>query len=76
MYLGHRVLGALEMLGSILLWTMVISSSLVGGAEAFITTGIVLFIFNGLDGLLTYRMAQKGYMLADLHSGALNAIPA
>ena len=75
-YLGHRALGALEMLGAILVWMFVISSLLAGGAENFIVAAVILVFFNGLDGVLTCHMAQKGYMLADPHPVALNQMPA
>lgn len=65
MYLGHRVLGALEMTGSIFVWMVVISSLLAGGPENFVVAAVLLLPYNGLDGLLTYHMALKGYMLAD-----------
>lgn len=64
MYLGHRFLGALEMVGAIIVWMVVISSIIAGGPENFMFAAILLFFFNGLDGLLTYHMAKKGYMLA------------
>jgi len=76
MYLGHRVLGALEMLGAILVWMIVISSLIAGGVENIVTAAVLLLMFNGLDGMLTYHMAKKGYMLADSHPGALSPISA
>ena len=64
MYLGHRALGALEMLGSIVVWLLVVSSLLAGGVENYVVAAMILVFYNGLDGLLTFHMAQKGYMLA------------
>ena len=64
MYLGHRFLGALEMVGALIVWMVVITSIIAGGAENFVFAAILLFFFNGMDGLLTYHMAKKGYMLA------------
>jgi predicted Zn finger-like uncharacterized protein len=76
MYLGHRVLGALEMLVSLYVWILVINSVRAGGPENLIVAAIILSFYNGLDGLLTYHMAKKGYMLVDPHPVALNPMPA
>jgi predicted Zn finger-like uncharacterized protein len=75
MYLGHRVLGALEMLVSLYVWILVITSMRAGGAENLIVAAVILSIYNGMDGLLTYHMAKKGYMLAGPHPAALNPMP-
>ncbi len=63
-YLGHRALGTLELIGSVIIWLIIITTLLAGedGGVAFAITLLVLY--NGLDGLLTYHMAKKGYMLA------------
>ena len=76
MYLGHRALGALEMVGSVVVWMSLIHSVIAGGVENYIIAGIILLFFNGIDGLLAYHMAKKGYMLADPHPVALNQVPA
>jgi predicted Zn finger-like uncharacterized protein len=60
LYLGQRFLGILEILGSVLVWAFVIGN-LLEGRYAIL---FLLVIFNGIDGLLTRHMAQKGYMLA------------
>ncbi|MEW6666922.1 MAG: zinc-ribbon domain-containing protein [Thermodesulfobacteriota bacterium] len=60
LYLGHRFLGILEIIGSVLVWAIVILNLLAG--EYFIL--ILLVLVNGIDALLTYHMAKKGYMLA------------
>jgi hypothetical protein len=60
LYLGHRFLGIMEMLGSVLVWAVVIMGILAGQYGVI----ILLVIFNGFDALLTYHMAKKGYMLA------------
>jgi hypothetical protein len=64
-YLGHRVLGALEMFGSIIVWIIVLTSIFKGGEAGFGIGIILLLFYNGLDGLLTFHMAKKGYMLAE-----------
>jgi predicted Zn finger-like uncharacterized protein len=76
MYLGHRVLGALEMLVSLYVWLLVINSVRAGGPENLLIAAIILCFYNGLDGLLTYHMSKKGYMLADPHPVVLNPMPA
>jgi predicted Zn finger-like uncharacterized protein len=63
-YLGHRVLGLLEMIGSALIWTVALGALVSGHQENFIFAGVLLAFYNGIDGLLTLHMAKKGYMLA------------
>jgi len=64
MYLGHRALGFLELMGSALVWTVVVSSVLAGPAESLVGAFVILMFYNGTDSLLTRHMANKGYMLA------------
>jgi predicted Zn finger-like uncharacterized protein len=63
-YLGHRALGVLELIGSLFVWLIVITSLLAGGEGSLEIAIFLLVIYNGLDGLLTFHMAKKGYMLA------------
>jgi predicted Zn finger-like uncharacterized protein len=63
-YLGHRALGSLEMIGSLIIWAVVISLILSGERANQITAVIFLVFYNGLDGLLALHMAKKGYMRA------------
>lgn len=63
-YLGHRALGILELIGSVIIWVFVISFLRQGGVENLITAVFLLLIYNGHDGILTYHMGKKGYMLA------------
>jgi predicted Zn finger-like uncharacterized protein len=63
MYLGHRVLGALELLGSLFVWLLVLSMVLDGGSENLVVAGVILVFYNGVDALLTRHMARKGSML-------------
>lgn len=63
-YLGHRALGALELIGSVLVWILVISLLFAGEPEGLILAAVVITFYNGLDGLLTFHMAKKGYALA------------
>jgi len=60
LYLGHRLLGILEIMGSVLVWGIVILNFL-EGKYAILT---LLVLVNGTDAFLTYHMAKKGYMLA------------
>lgn len=62
-HLGHRVLGALELLSACFIWLLVLSSLLSGLAEDLIAGAMILVLFNGMDCLLTYYMAGKGYSL-------------
>jgi len=60
LYLGHRFLGIMEILGSVLVWAFVIRN-LLGGHYAILA---LLVIFHAVDALLARHMAKKGYMLA------------
>jgi predicted Zn finger-like uncharacterized protein len=64
MYLGHRVLGAVELGVTVFVWAMVLSLLLSGDPESLIVVCLMIFFYNGMDGLLTYHMAKKGYMAA------------
>jgi hypothetical protein len=63
-YLGHRVLGILELAGSFMVWAYALACVLSGQKEALFAGALVLLFYNGMDGMLTYHMAKKGYMLA------------
>jgi predicted Zn finger-like uncharacterized protein len=63
-YLGHRSLGVLELMGAFLLWGVVILAFLTVGKAGLLAALLPLLLYNGLDGLLTYHMARKGYMLS------------
>ena len=63
-YLGHRLLGTLELLGSLVVWAVVILSILDGSRERLIVALVLLVFYHGFDSLLTRHMAKKGYMLA------------
>ena len=59
-YLGHRVLGFLELMGALMVWTIVLALF----AEGAVGTGIFFLVLcNGIDALLTLHMARKGYIL-------------
>jgi len=57
-YLGHRFLGCLELLGSLFVWAIV--AILLFSDESVMAIGLFL-IYNGFDSLLTLHMAKKGY---------------
>jgi predicted Zn finger-like uncharacterized protein len=63
-YLGHRLLGTLELLGSVAVWAVIITIILGGNPDGLILAALLLVFYNGFDGLLTRHMARKGYMLA------------
>ena len=64
LYLGHRALGILEILGSVIVWVVVVTLVGQGGVENLAAALFVLLLYNGHDGVLTYHMGKKGYMLA------------
>lgn len=63
-YLGHRMLGLAELLGSLVIWAIVIFAVLQGDQAALVVSLVILVFYNLMDGLLTRHMARKGYMLA------------
>jgi hypothetical protein len=63
-YLGHRVLGILELCGSIVIWVLAISMFLHGAEGNLILPLVIILLYYVIDGLLTHHMAKKGYMLA------------
>jgi len=64
LYLGHRALGLLELMGSFIVWAYALACLLAGQQEGVLVAAVVLLLYNGMDGMLTYHMAKKGYMLA------------
>jgi hypothetical protein len=63
MYLGHRLLGSIELLGSLFIWLIFLGLLLSGLAEDLIIGLFLLVFYNGADSLLTFHMARKGYIL-------------
>jgi predicted Zn finger-like uncharacterized protein len=63
-YLGHRFLGIVELLGSLVVWLFIISLVMTGGQVNLILALLILLFYNGFDALLTHHMAKKGYILA------------
>ena len=67
-YLGHRLLGCIEILGSLFVWLIFFGLLMSGLAEDFIIGLFLLVFYNGADSMLTYYMARKGYILEKNHS--------
>jgi len=65
LYLGHRALGYLEMVGSLFVWLVALSFFLAGGPEDVVIAAIIIFLYNGMDALLTLHMGKKGYIAAN-----------
>jgi DNA-directed RNA polymerase subunit RPC12/RpoP len=61
-YLGHRLLGGLELLGSLAIWGLVLNSLATGERGTVVLAGF-LAIYHLLDALLARHMAAKGYSL-------------
>jgi predicted Zn finger-like uncharacterized protein len=68
MYLGHRVLGGIEIVGSLVLWAVALGMILSGKPDQAVIGVVLLFFVNGMDGLLTLHMAKKGYALGKKQS--------
>lgn len=62
-YLGHRLLGFIEVLGSLFIWLIFFGLLMSGLAQDLIIGLFLLVFYNGADSLLTYYMARKGYIL-------------
>ena len=62
-YLGHRLLGCFELLGSLFIWFIFLGLMMSGLAEDLIIGLFLLVFYNGADSLLTFYMARKGYIL-------------
>ncbi len=62
-YLGHRFLGCCELIGSLIVWSIVLGMLAEGGTENVGIALLLLAFYNGFDALLTRHMARKGYML-------------
>jgi ssDNA-binding Zn-finger/Zn-ribbon topoisomerase 1 len=62
-YLGHRFLGGLELLGSLLVWGAAAGLLLSNDPTVLGMVVFMLLIFNGFDSLLTLHMARKGHSL-------------
>jgi predicted Zn finger-like uncharacterized protein len=62
-YLGHRFLGLLEMLGSILVWAITLTLLFSDDPSNLIVALVILLFYNGIDSLLSLHMAKKGYSM-------------
>lgn len=62
-YLGHHFLGVCEIIGSLVVWVIVLSFIVSGESGGLAIAVMLLLFYNGMDGLLTLHMAKKGYSL-------------
>ncbi|MEN8136287.1 MAG: zinc-ribbon domain-containing protein [Thermodesulfobacteriota bacterium] len=62
-YLGHKLLGALELIGSLVVWFIIVTILASGEEGGWLIALILLLFVNGFDGIMTYFMATKGYLL-------------
>ena len=62
-YLGHRFLGFMELLGSLSIWVFC-TILLLSSDPAALSIGLaILLVYNGMDCLLSLHMGRKGYIL-------------
>lgn len=67
-YLGHRALGVVELLGAVCLWAIVLGNTFAGTGEPAAAAGVAIavpafFLFvmmHGVDGWITRRTGLKG----------------
>ena len=62
-YLGHKLIGTFELFGALFVWFIVGSMLMEGGDGSLVTAIFLLFMVNGVDGMMTYFMGKKGYIL-------------
>ncbi|MEJ2660847.1 MAG: hypothetical protein P8Z73_09010 [Desulfobacteraceae bacterium] len=62
-YLGHRFLGFMELLGSLMVWVLCMILLLSNDPSDLSMGLVILLIYNGMDSLLSRHMAKKGYSL-------------
>ena len=61
-YLGHKALGSLELMSTVLVWAAILSLLVSGEPGSVVFVCLMVLFYNGMDGLFTYHMAKKGYM--------------
>jgi hypothetical protein len=62
-YLGHRFLGFMELLGSLSIWVFCMILLLSSDPGALSIGLAILLVYNGMDCLLSLHMGRKGYIL-------------
>ena len=62
-YLGHKLLGSMELFGAVIVWFIVVVLLTSGEEGAWLTALLMVLFVNGFDGIMTYFMGQKGYLL-------------
>jgi predicted Zn finger-like uncharacterized protein len=70
-YLGHRFLGILEILGSLFMWIFILAMLLGEGPSQLGFVIFLLLFYFGMDALLTLHMAKKGYSLEKIQPPGL-----
>jgi hypothetical protein len=59
-YLTHRLLGALELLGSAILILLLLATMMTAGVEEAMVFLVILLFYHAFDAGLTYHMGKKG----------------
>ena len=59
-YLKHTVLGALELIGSAVVWLVFFNALFFGDGGAITSIFLLLATANGIDYFVTKAMARKG----------------
>ncbi|MEN8142770.1 MAG: hypothetical protein ABFQ82_04130, partial [Thermodesulfobacteriota bacterium] len=62
-YLGHKLLGSFELIGALVVWFFVFTIVSSGEEGGWMIALVLLAFVNGFDGIMTYFMGQKGYLL-------------
>ncbi len=62
-YLGHKLLGSFELMGALFVWLMILTVITPGVAGGWVVALMILLFVNGFDGIMTYFMGKKGYLL-------------
>jgi hypothetical protein len=54
----------MELMGAVMVWVCAMAMLLTGEPGIWVGAVFLLVFYNGMDALLTFFMAKKGYMLA------------
>ena len=61
-YLGHHLMGLLELAGYAMVLLVVAAAVTSGESASFIMAAIILGVTHGMDAILTWHVARKGLL--------------
>lgn len=66
-YLSNSHLGIIEMIGYLFTWMMTIVLVIIGIPGGILGGGVLVLIYHLMSAFMAGRMAEKGYLLADMY---------